>query len=228
MACTNSHWSQAVPVAVLVESELVASSKWFVRKFTAVKCHFLHFPVEVTRVPRFKRLNSLLCLLHNLQNCKQRETRKAQILPVSTLTCPLVQKKSLFRLAAFILSLQHLFSNCKDPSLLCPYIQLSTSTHMYALCWLPTLRPICQAGTLPTETSVGPFHYSGTVRQWWTLVGSQEPSFPQGPKPPSTTQVCAARHGGTTIGTHAKQRRKKRGELSGTSDCDPALLCGGD
>lgn len=52
---------------------------------------FSTFPV-VTRVPRFKRLNRLLCLLHNLQNCKQRATRKAQILPLSTLTCPLSQR----------------------------------------------------------------------------------------------------------------------------------------
>lgn len=120
---------------------------------------FSTFPVVVTRVPGFKRLNSLLCLLHNLQNCKQRATRKAQILPLSTLTYPL-SKRSLFRLIALVLSLslRHLFSNCKDPCLFCPYIQLSTCTHMKALCWLPTLRPICQAGALPTEKLVGPFH----------------------------------------------------------------------
>lgn len=58
---------------------------------------------------------------------------------------PPPQKKPLFRLITLVLSLLlwQLFSNCKDPYLLYPYIQLSTSTHMYMLCWLPTFRPIC-------------------------------------------------------------------------------------
>lgn len=57
------------------------------------KVSFSTFSVVATRVPGFKRLNSLLCLLPNLQNCKQRTTRKAQIPPVSTLTCPLPKRR---------------------------------------------------------------------------------------------------------------------------------------
>lgn len=124
------------------------------------KVSFSTFPAVVTRVPELKRLNSLLCLLHNLQNCKQRATRKAQILPLSTLTRPL-PKRSLSSgssLLVLSLSLQQLFANCRDPYLLCSYIQLSTSTRMYVLSWLPTFRPICSAGALPTEKLVGPFH----------------------------------------------------------------------
>lgn len=56
------------------------------------KVSFSTFSAVVTRVPGFKGLNSLLCLLHNLQNSKQRATRKEQILPLSTPTCPLPQK----------------------------------------------------------------------------------------------------------------------------------------
>lgn len=59
------------------------------------KVSFSTFPAVVTRVPGFKRLKSLLCLLYNLQNCKQRATSKAQILLLSTLTCPPPKEVSL-------------------------------------------------------------------------------------------------------------------------------------
>lgn len=147
---------------------------------------------------------------------------------------PLVQKKSLFRLVALLLSrsLRQLFPNCRDAYLLCPSIQLSTSTHMYVLCWLPTLSPSARLAPCPPgrwSVPLAKAELSGGDGLWWA---ARSPPFCRDQSLPVPLTFAWHTTGAQPLAHTPKQRRfqrgKKRGELTGTSDCDPAPLCGGD
>lgn len=191
---------------------------------------FSTFPVVVTRVPGFKRLNSLLCLLHNLQNCKQRATRKAQILPPSTLTCPLSKSSlssgsllwySAFRFGTF-------FQTAKIPIYYAyPYNYLHLHTRMGSA-GCPHSGPSARLALCPPRSWAVPFpeaELSGGDGLWWAAKG---PPFSRDQSLPAPLKFVWHTTGARPLAHTPKQRRfqrgKKRGELTGTSECDPALL----
>lgn len=198
------------------------------------KVSFSTFTVVVTRAPRFKRLNSLLCLLHNLQNCKQRATRKAQILPLSTLRCPVSKRSlsagSLLWYSAFCLGT--FFQIAKLPIY---YAHTYNYLHPHTCvrsAGCPHSGPSARLALCPPRrwsvhfTKAG---LSGSDGLWWA---AKSPPFSRDESLPAPLKFLWHTTGARPLACMPKQRRfqrgKKRGELTGTSDCDPALLCGGD
>lgn len=195
---------------------------------------FSTFPVVVTRVPGFKRLNSLLCLLHNLQNCKQRATRKAQILPLSTLTCPLSKRSlssgSLLWYSAFRFGT---FSQIAKIPIYSAHTYNYRHVHIcMRSAGCPHSGPSARLALCPPRSWSVHFtkaELSSRDGLWWA---AKSPPFSRDESLPATLKFAWHATGARPLAHTPKQRRfqrgKQRGELTGTSDCDPALLCGGD
>lgn len=177
------------------------------------KVPFSTFPVVDTRVPRSKRLNSLLCLLHNLQNCKQRATRKAQILPLSTLTCSL-SKRSLSAGLLLWYSAFHFGTFFQIAKIPIYYAHTYNYLHPHTCvrsAGCPYSGPSARLAHCPPRRWSVHFtkaELSGSDGLWWI---AKSPPFSREERVPAPLKFVW--HGSTVIGMHAKaQKISKRKE----------------
>lgn len=200
--------------------------------FTAV-VSFSTFPAVVTEEPGLQRLNSLLCFADYIINCKQKATRKAQILPLSTLKCPSSKEAPLqaHRFNSQLFSLATLCTLQRPPFILRVHTVISIYTYV---CALPAAHIQAHLwGWHSAHREVGPsvslkrncqavMGFGGQPRALLSpgRQASQQLQFvPRTTWPRSLTRMPKQR---------GFQRGKKRGELTGTPACDQDLLCGGD